>query len=88
MHNDEQKYCLDTNFFIEAWNKYYSPVFCQPYWDIIDNLAKEGVVFITQEVKKEIDKGDDNLKEWLKDKKYIVKPITEKVQLCLKELYD
>jgi len=87
MHNNKQKYCLDTNFFIEAWNKYYSPDFCQSYWDIIDNLAKEGIVFITQEVKREIDKGDDNLKEWLKGKKYIVKPITEKVQLCLKELY-
>jgi hypothetical protein len=54
---------------------------------VINDLAKKGIVFIPQEVKKEIDKGDDNLKKWLKDKKYIVKPITEKVQLCLKEIY-
>ncbi len=87
MHNIRQKYCLDTNFFIEAWNKYYSPEFCESYWDVIDNLAKEGIVFITQEVKKEIDKGDDNLKEWLKNKNYIVRPIDQKVQLCLRELY-
>ncbi len=87
MHNNNPKYCLDTNFFIEAWNKYYSPEFCESYWDIIDNLAKEGVVFITQEVKKEIDKGDDNLKAWLKDKSYIVRPIDQKVQLCLRDLY-
>ncbi len=87
MHSFQQKYCLDTNFFIEAWNKYYSPEFCKSYWDVIDNLAKEGVVFITQEVKKEIDKGDDNLKEWFRDKSYFVRPIDQKVQLCLKELY-
>lgn len=87
MFNSKQKYCLDTNFFIEAWNKYYSPEFCSGYWEIIDELAKQGIVFITQEVKKEIDKGDDNLKKWLKDKHYIVKPIDENVQLNLKKIY-
>jgi len=88
MQDNQKKYCLDTNFFIEAWNKYYSPEFCSSYWNIIDDLAKKGIVFIPQEVKKEIDKGDDNLKNWLKDKKYFVKPITEKVQLCLKKIYN
>ncbi|MEA3496687.1 MAG: DUF4411 family protein [Bacteroidota bacterium] len=87
MLDSEQKYCLDTNFFIEAWNKYYSPDFCSEYWEIIDELAKQGIVFITREVKKEIDKGDDNLRNWLKDKSYIVKPIDESVQLNLKKLY-
>lgn len=87
MLNNKQKYCLDTNFFIEAWNKYYSPDFCSEYWEIIDELVKQGIVFITQEVKKEIDKGDDNLKNWLKGKHYIVKPIDENVQLNLKKLY-
>ena len=86
-NSNKQKYCLDTNFFIEAWNKYYSPDFCSDYWEIIDKLAKQGIVFITQEVKKEIDKGDDNLKNWLKDKPYIVKPIDENVQINLKKLY-
>ncbi len=87
MLSNKQKYCLDTNFFIEAWNKYYSPDFCSEYWEIIDELAKQGIVFIAQEVKKEIDKGDDNLKNWLKDKHYIVKPIDENVQLNLKKIY-
>ncbi len=88
MQDNQPKYCLDTNFFIEAWNKYYAPDFCSSYWDIIDDLAKKDIVFITQEVKKEIDKGDDKLKAWLKGKEYFVKPITEKVQLCLKDIYS
>ncbi len=41
MQDNQHKYCLDTNFFIEAWNKYYSPEFCRSYWDVIDDLAKE-----------------------------------------------
>lgn len=88
MLNQQKIYCLDTNFFIEGWNKYYSPDFCKSYWGIIDDLAQKGIVFITPEVKKEIEKGDDNLKEWLKNKKYFVRPIDEKVQQCLKDIYD
>ncbi len=88
MHNEQVKYCLDTNFFIEAWNKYYSPEFCIGYWETIDELAKIGIVFITQEVKREIDKVDDNLKKWFKNKSYFVKSIDQNVQQCLKDIYS
>ena len=77
------KYCLDTNFFIEGWNKYYSPDFCSTYWEIIDKLGKKGDLFITQEVKKEIERVDDSLTKWLKGKDYLVKPINDDVQECL-----
>ena len=53
---DMNKYCLDTNFFVEAWNKYYSPDFCQDYWLIIDELGKQGIVFVTQLVKMKLKK--------------------------------
>ena len=81
------KYCLDANFFVQGWNKYYSPDFCSGYWDIIDNLGKNGIVFIPQEVMSELQKKDDNLKKWLKDKKHLEHKIDLNVQNCLKELY-
>lgn len=80
-------YCLDTNFFIEGWNKYYSPDFCSSYWKIVEKLGSKGVLFVPQEVKKEIDKVDDKLKEWFKDKSFLVKKIDVNVQKCLKQLY-
>ena len=82
------KYCLDTNFFIEGWNKYYSPDFCPSYWDVIDDLGKSGLLFVNQEVKKEIDRVDDSLTQWFKNKEYLVKPINDDVQKCLKEIYS
>jgi len=81
-------YCLDANFFIEGWNKYYSPNFCSNYWDIIKNLGENGTVFVPYEVKKEIDKKDDSLKEWFADKKFLVKQIDANVQNCLRQLYS
>jgi rRNA-processing protein FCF1 len=81
------KYCLDANFFVQGWNKYYSPDFCSGYWDIIDNLGKNGIVFIPQEVISELQKKDDNLKKWLKNKKHLEHKIDLNVQNCLKELY-
>ncbi len=81
------KYCLDTNVFIEGWNKYYSPEFCKSYWDIIAELGKEGVVFISVKVKEEIAKTDDNLARWIKNKQYMVKELDENVQKCLKSIY-
>lgn len=82
------KYCLDANFFVQGWNKYYSPDFCSGYWDIIDSLGKQGIVFIPQEVMSELQKKDDNLKKWLKDKKHLEHKIDLKVQNCLKEMYN
>jgi len=84
----KNKYCLDTNFFIEGWNKYYSPDFCSSYWDTLDILAHEGSIFITHEVKKEIDKVDDSLKKWLKGRDYLIKEIDENVQKCIRILYS
>jgi len=82
------KYCLDANFFVQGWNKYYSPDFCSGYWDIIDSLGKSGRVFIPQEVMNELQRKDDNLKKWLKDKKHLEHKIDLNVQNCLKKMYN
>ncbi len=79
-------YCLDTNVFIEGWNKYYSMELCPSYWDILDNLAKEGRVFAPIEVKKEIEKVDDGLKAWIKERPYLFKDITIEIQQNLRNI--
>ena len=72
-----EKYCLDTNIFIEPWNKFYSMKFTKGYWEILENLAQKEVVFSTIEVKKEIEKIDDGLNKWLKDKSFFKNPNTD-----------
>jgi hypothetical protein len=83
-----KRYCLDANFFIEAWNKYYSPNFCTDYWDVINLLGKEDRIFIPYEVSKEIIKTDDALSKWLKKSDVKILSVDEDVQKCLIEMYN
>jgi predicted nucleic acid-binding protein len=81
-----KKYCLDTNAFIEPWSKYYRPAFAAPYWEVLDDLGKKGIVFCPDQVKREIDKTDDGLKEWLKIRNYFVREETIEVQKRVREI--
>ena len=80
-------FCLDTNIFIQAWNGYYAIDFFPDYWDSLDQLAQQGVVFATEEVKREIEDTDDELKKWISSKEYFFKPIDDAVQECLIEVF-
>ncbi len=81
-------YCLDANCFIEAWNKYYSPDFCEDYWSILSKLSLEGNIIIPYMVQQEIEKVDDNLKSWLTKEKIAISQIDEDIEKCLKEIYS
>lgn len=72
-------YCLDTGVLIEPWNKYYSPEICPDYWEILDGLAKDGTIFCTIEVKHELEKIDDTLYAWVKERPYLFRDISEEV---------
>ena len=79
-------YCLDTGVFIEGWNRYYSIDLCPQYWQVLDDLAKQGIIFSPVEVKREIFKTDDGLAEWIKHRDYIFKEITTEVQENLRNI--
>lgn len=81
-----QRYCLDTNVFVEPWNKYFRFERCPDYWEIIDNLGKQNIVFCPDQVKREIDKVDDGLKEWLGRRPYFVREETGAVQQHIREV--
>jgi hypothetical protein len=66
MSTSPSKYCLDANVLIQAWQKYYSPKLCPEYWKVLDQLGKQGRIFLPQMVYEEITKTDDELAEWLK----------------------
>lgn len=80
-----KKYCLDTNIFIEPWKRFYSVKFTKGYWEILADLSQKGILFSTTEVKKEIEKIDDDLLKWIKDKNFFKEPNTD-VQKCMREI--
>jgi predicted nucleic acid-binding protein len=80
-------YCLDANVLIQAWQKYYSPVICPDYWDRLNELGEEGVIFIPESVYEEIIRTEDDLASWLKNSKVPVRQINGQVTQSLQTIY-
>ena len=80
-------YCLDSNVLIEAWNKYYSPKFCPAYWDILNKLGKEEIIFIPTAVAEEIIRTEDELSGWLRKSDIKIHHDTEIVIQKLQDIY-
>jgi len=62
------KYILDTNIFITSARLYYSFDYGDKFWDFLVSKAKKGIVFSIDKVLKEINQGNDKLKEWANTK--------------------
>ena len=57
-------YILDTNVFIEAYQRYYSFDICPGFWDWLERKYEEGSVFSIKEVYDELLKKEDKVSEW------------------------
>jgi hypothetical protein len=87
MSTGHQKYCLDANVLIQAWQKYYSPKFCPDYWIVLNELGKQDIIFIPKMVYDEITRTDDDLSKWLKKSNIPVAEIDENVTSFLKMIF-
>jgi predicted nucleic acid-binding protein len=82
-----QKYCLDANVLIQAWQKYYSPKFCPEYWNILNDFGNTGKIFLPQHVYDEIVRTEDDLANWLKSSRIPVFEVDGRVAECLRGIY-
>jgi len=87
MSTKANKYCLDANVLIQAWQKYYNPKFCPDYWKVLTELGKSGKIFIPEMVYEEIIRTEDDLSKWLKDSKIPITYISAPVTICLQKIY-
>ena len=82
------KYCLDANVLIQAWQKYYNPKFCPDYWNILIELGNQNIIFIPELVYEEIVRTDDDLSRWLKTSGIPIRKISEAVTISLQKIYS
>ncbi len=83
----ENNYCLDANVLIQSWQKYYSPRLCPDYWNILNDLGKQEIIFIPEVVYEEIIRTEDDLSKWLKNSNIPIRKITGPVTTCLQKIY-
>lgn len=88
MNTEANRYCLDANVLIQAWQKYYNPKFCPDYWKVLIELGKQAKIFIPEIVYEEITRTDDDLSKWLKGSKIPIEKINEPITICLQKIYS
>jgi len=84
-----KRYCLDTNAFIEPWHRRYPIDVFPGFWDHLVELIDEGFVLSPDEVRREIEKLDDDLLAWLKKRcSGLFRPLDNRVQEALQDMYQ
>lgn len=59
-------YLLDSNVLIDAKNRYYAFDICPGFWNCLISYHKDGQLLSIDRVKRELEKGNDELKAWVK----------------------
>ncbi|MDP8205748.1 MAG: DUF4411 family protein [Candidatus Electryonea clarkiae] len=61
------RYILDANVFIEAARRYYAFDIAPKFWTSLSELALDGRILSIDRVKRELDRGKDDLTKWAND---------------------
>lgn len=62
-----EKFLIDANSFITPYRQYYAFDLVPTYWEELTQKAKTGRIILLDMVKAEIDKGEDDLTNWLNE---------------------
>ena len=74
-------YSTDTSAIIHAWRSSYPPAHFPSFWQRFDRLIEAGELFATEEVLVELEKKDDDIYQWARERREtMIIPIDEAIQ--------
>jgi Domain of unknown function (DUF4411) len=79
-------FSLDSSALLDAWARYYPIDVFPTVWVKMDEAARQGRIFVVDEVVSELKKKDDGIYEWIKDRERIIVPIDEEIQRALSHI--
>jgi hypothetical protein len=74
------RYSLDTSAILNAWQRNYPPDLFPTLWRNIEGLIDAGVLIASEEVLVELEKKDDEVHAWAKQRPQMFVPIDGQVQ--------
>jgi predicted nucleic acid-binding protein len=83
----ENRYCLDANVLINAWNQYYNKDFCSDYWKELSRLGHADQIFLPEYVRDEIARSDDGLADWIKGSGIAVFPVDGTITEIVRRIF-
>lgn len=63
----EEKFLIDSNSFMAPYRQYYAFDLIPSYWDKLSKCTESGRLILLDIVKSEIDKGADDLTDWVSE---------------------
>jgi hypothetical protein len=76
-------YGIDTSGLIDGWVRYYPPEVFPCLWNRIDELIESGGLVASEEVYLEIQKQDDELAQWAKQRRKMFVPADDEIQIAV-----
>jgi len=73
-------YSIDTSALLDGWQRYYPPDVFPGLWKRIDELIEAGELVATEEVLIELEKKDDELLKWAKERESMFVPLDYDIQ--------
>ncbi len=73
------RYSFDTSAIIGAWRRRFPPDIVPSFWERLDELIEDGSVRSIQEVRSELERKDDDVFRWAKDRDSLFVPVTKDV---------
>ena len=80
------RYCIDTSAIIEGWHKLFPPDIVPGFWEGVDELIKNGDLRATEEVLIELEKKDDQIYSWARQRNELFVPIDLDIQVYVREI--
>ncbi|MFH0829275.1 MAG: DUF4411 family protein [Candidatus Kerfeldbacteria bacterium] len=77
---------MDSSALIYAWGYAYPLEAFGGFWENLEGLGREGRLLVSEEVLEEVQRKDDGLHKWLKQRDSLVASHTGEVQLAVKEI--
>jgi hypothetical protein len=71
---------------IDAWSRYYPPDVFPTIWSHMNSAATSGMIFVIDEVVKELERKDDGIHQWVKKRPSMIVAIDADIQHCLSEI--
>ena len=68
MVNSSEKFLIDANTLMTASRFFYAYDLVPSFWDSFEDEIKAGNIVLLDMVKAEIDKGEDELKQWVSER--------------------
>lgn len=82
------KYCIDTSSLLDGARRWYPREVFPGLWKQMEALVESGLLISSEEVLRELERKDDELATWAKQRKAMFLPLSDGVQARAKEILD